>query len=640
MKEKKVSGSAVNSSKNKNMEEEKGLDTKFSLTFLINELKTLLKSDKWSKEKWKPLVVESLSTSQENSLFPWPNVCLTFVYFLMLVTFVCLEFDPWLLGQAILIILLLLLNLLVNIYNLYLTNLEMHRRVQDIVTRLETHLSNGISWSQENYPHLHTPLSASVVLQWTIRDGHKINLPWALLVKNDLIYLKPGQVAPGKCHSADNPKIVVNKGEVLHLLPDHHPKGNASPIPEFKDPVEAQLFILEETPYLSVVQKALQRHKLDRPTSRLTKYQHLFFVQLCSQLLAPAALILTLICNIVRFYQEPSNIWDLKLLILNPISSALPMVSLSFPVYWIVANYVALAKVMNDYLSFRHVHVTDDPFDDTPGHQQPNLILEKAKKASDPLSLTTSFVSALLGHGQYLSRTENLIHSLGSITALCCTDKKGILSWPNTSAEKIFILKTEEEEKEEKIVPEILTITHDHRNPFKVDFDDPSWRQYFNSLKPLGLGILLNTCNLSTEEKYTNFFNYLICESIRLENTTRTEENHGGIELLPIVTRGCLCELAKKIGFEPETVGHNYHFTNQLQTFRHIWGSGDTTSKFIRNLHLAHLKFPFPHMVSVTMREKASTVASNHLISQGKTIIFAILLKLNFFTIFSHYLPG
>ena len=52
---------------------------------------------------------------------------------------------------------------------------------------------------------------------------------------------------------------------------------------------------------------------------------------------------------------------------------------------------------MNDYLSFRHVHVTDDPFDDTPGHQQPNLILEKAKKASDPSSLWTSFVNALLG---------------------------------------------------------------------------------------------------------------------------------------------------------------------------------------------------------------------------------------------------
>ena len=37
-----------------------------------------------------------------------------------------------------------------------------------------------------------------------------------------------------------------------------------------------------------------------------------------------------------------------------------------------------------------------------------------------------------------------------------------------------------------------------------------------NYLKPLGLSILLNTCNISTEEKYTNFFNHLVCESIKV----------------------------------------------------------------------------------------------------------------------------
>ena len=163
-------------------------------------------------------------------------------------------------------------------------------------------------------------------------------------------------------------------------MPDH-PSDNVSPIPEFKPCVKPQLFILEETPYVNVVRAVLQRRKLQRPSSRLTKYQHLFFVQLLAQILAPTALILTLVCNIVRFYQnEESEENYLNLLVLNTISSALPMVSLSFPIYWIVANYVALAKIMNDYLSFRHVHVTEDPFDDTPGHQQPNLILEKAKK--------------------------------------------------------------------------------------------------------------------------------------------------------------------------------------------------------------------------------------------------------------------
>ena len=48
-----------------------------------------------------------------------------------------------------------------------------------------------------------------------------------------------------------------------------------------------------------------------------------------------------------------------------------------------------------------------------------------------------------------------------------------------------------------------------------------------NYLKPLGLGILLNTCNISTEEKYTNFFNHLCCESIRVEEETTAAELRG-----------------------------------------------------------------------------------------------------------------
>ena len=102
-----------------------------------------------------------------------------------------------------------------------------------------------------------------------------------------------------------------------------------------------------------------------------------------------------------------------------------------------------------------------------------------------------------------------------------------------------------------------------------------------------------NRCNLSTEEKYTNFFNHLVCESMRLEqergaqhhdknveavtehddiyddDNARNHHGHGGIELLPIVTRGCLCELAKTIGFDPQQIEKSYSFSNQMiQTFR------------------------------------------------------------------------
>ena len=83
------------------------------------------------------------------------------------------------------------------------------------------------------------------------------------------------------CRSQENPSIVVNKGEILHLLPDHPDRlDDVSPIPEFKPAVKPQLFILEDTPYISVVQSVLQRPKLERPSSR---YDKRFFSKVITQ---------------------------------------------------------------------------------------------------------------------------------------------------------------------------------------------------------------------------------------------------------------------------------------------------------------------------------------------------------------------
>lgn len=84
-----------------------------------------------------------------------------------------------------------------------------------------------------------------------------------------------------------------------------------------------------------------------------------------------------------------------------------------------------------------------------------------------------------------------------------------------------------------------------------------------------------------------------VCESAQ-------SRQHGTIDMLPIVTRGCLCELAKKVGITSKST-RKYKLTNQIQTFRHV--HTDMNDKFTRNLSLAKLKFPFPHMVSVMMEQ-------------------------------------
>ncbi len=119
-------------------------------------------------------------------------------------------------------------------------------------------------------------------------------------------------------------------------------------------------------------------------------------------------------------------------------------------------------------------------------------------------------------------------------------DKKGILSWPNPTPDKIFFLRsvptginniitpTEQEvqvppQKDSSgkksrrsssvsfpattTVAEVLDITIDNNN--ELHFDETNWEHFLPSLKPLGLNILLNTCNDKTRSVYANFYSHI-----------------------------------------------------------------------------------------------------------------------------------
>lgn len=52
-----------------------------------------------------------------------------------------------------------------------------------------------------------------------------------------------------------------------------------------------------------------------------------------------------------------------------------------------------------------------------------------------------NWINLWRGYSMLLGRSANIVQVLGSITALCCVDKKGILSWPNPTPEKVFFLR-------------------------------------------------------------------------------------------------------------------------------------------------------------------------------------------------------
>ncbi|CAH2241313.1 jg20482 [Pararge aegeria aegeria] len=206
--------------------------------------------------------------------------------------------------------------------------------------------------------------------------------------------------------------------------------------------------------------------------------------------------------------------------------------------------------------------------------------------------------------------------------ALCCVDKKGVLSWPNPTAEKVFFLRNSsptshnssktslvdsmghqshsnldqvgdtKPNAETSTIVEVLDLTHDQNAPFRVEFDEQRWRTHLARLKPLGLAALLNTCAQAPRHTYAHFCAHLTCEA------------HYSEDLVPVTNRRCLCELAKQIGFT-DSVANSYSVQECLAVFRHL--QADTIrreTRFVRSLHLStRVKVPLPHMLAVLVKD-------------------------------------
>lgn len=124
-------------------------------------------------------------------------------------------------------------------------------------------------WIDENYPNLCSPVSPCVTLQWTYRDARIVNLPWALLVRDDLIIIRPGQVAPGACETSDGRRR-FDAGETYGVAHSTEPplKPTArTPLPD----MECRLL---ETPYLENLRTSLDKF-LERPMTIYNQQRHL-----------------------------------------------------------------------------------------------------------------------------------------------------------------------------------------------------------------------------------------------------------------------------------------------------------------------------------------------------------------------------
>ncbi|KAM7348451.1 transmembrane protein 94-like protein l(2)k05819 isoform 4-T4 [Cochliomyia hominivorax] len=611
-----------------------GLSTKVALGRLHEEIEKMLKGyeQKWKEESCYRQV-RSAFVKRYDSPLGWSSIATS-----LLTTIALLISCSYLAALCLAAILSFDLFIVIRENNLRRT--EIYRKCRAALNDIrlaEVELCS--EWQPHNYPHICCPLSPCVSLQWTYRDGVIVNLPWALLVKGDYIVLRPGHITPGPCAEV-NGKKTFNAHEIYGVAQITEPPVK----PVARCPLPDLICCLENTPYLANL-KLILENSLKRPPTIYNQQRYLLVTKYIQQWGFICALVITLFAGMLHLHgfglstSSDGHYEWMDMLIESPASAVIPLLPLVFPLMWISMNLWGISRLQCFLRTPQIVFGKDSEksFEedlDTPSFDYENIALHRSKVFRNWLQLWQ-------GNSELLPRSANVVQVLGSITALCCVDKKGILSWPNPTAEKVFFLHdTDDNNFEEKscqssmnsesdipdhtvqkgngIVAEVLDLTHDQHCPFRLEFDDQEWKSHIKSLKPLGLAILLNTCSPLTHDHYAQFCGHVTAVAMLDKDLVPVTNRYEIVEssMKSFLHGRCLCELAKQIGFTDHATDR-FTLEGQLATYRHL--QPDVVRRdirFARQLQLSSkVKVPFPHSLSVVMRENPGGYLS--LFTQG-----------------------
>ncbi|XP_040173075.1 transmembrane protein 94 isoform X1 [Anopheles arabiensis] len=623
--------------------EQPGLGTAEALQRLHDDIESMLRGyeERYRRQHWAEKVRSSLVGSSTSPLGWFPVLASLLCALSLTVTGYY-----WSAG-LLLVLLLLTIALVVRENNLRRT--EIYRKLRTVLHEIRLGVRLCPDWTVDNYPHLCSPLSPCVTLQWTYRDGRIVNLPWALLVRGDHIVMRPGQVSPGTCREVGGRGRRFKCGETYGLQQPTEPPVKPiarSPLPDLVCAVEA-------TPYLDILRKSLDCF-LDRPKTIINQQRELLVSRCLQRWGFGLILFLTVSIGILRnvgLYLQgklPTN-W-MNVFLLNPTAAVLPLLPLVFPLLWVAINLWGVARLETLLSIPQAVMRAQAQKSFAEDLDTPTCDLDHVK-----LPRRTVFFywwQLLKGRSELLGRSASVVQVLGTITALCCVDKKGILSWPNPTAEKVFFLRNAREgdhntdqseqsslnsqccqehyhplshiielsSQKEPLgaIAEVLDLTHDQHSPFKLEFDDHDFKNHLTSLKPLGIAILVNTCCPLTQAHYAKFCGHVTAAAMLDKDLVPVTNRYAIVEssLNCFMHGRCLCELAKQIGFSPQA-RDIFQLEGQISSYRHL--QPDVVRRdirFARSLQLAtKVKVPFPHSLSVVMREINN--GSLQLLTQG-----------------------
>ncbi|XP_029633294.1 transmembrane protein 94 isoform X2 [Octopus sinensis] len=544
----------------------------------------------------------------------------------------------WWLVEAILIILSLIFNGYLVCWNQTLVLREPIRLAQEALFKIRENLVDGI-WDSQDYLHKNNPQSPCISTQWTYRDGVLVDLPIILMVKGDVILLRPGHTVPVQCQELK----IDDSGEEGAILfeGDCYTPDQAAPVeqyglPQGRVPLEPQKFTVLKTPFVENFRILLDKTRR-HPASIIDSMRYRIYNVILERTVLPVLLFGVLIANVFRYIYIKGFMghWTEMFLVL-PVHTVLPLVPMVFPLFWKLINFYGQARLFVAYEVSKEIKpsVSEESFDSD------SIISEDEARVNLPLKRVLHWLRVIAtGNSPVATYNINLMHILGSVTTLCCVDKKGILSWPNPSAEKVFFFSdiqqsTENNSPHDSLysysedftgsqhqpdpgstadctcfhkenttepihVPktschvEVLDLTHDSKNSFGLHFDDPTWKNHISSLKPLGLNILANTCNTSIATWYSQFTDHV---------ATAALENEGTVAVL---NRRCLCELARQIGFSNNALDI-FSKKQIIGVYRQVLEERAAKERLQRARSNVHHKIPMPNMVSIVVKEKNS----------------------------------
>ncbi|XP_076443312.1 transmembrane protein 94-like isoform X2 [Babylonia areolata] len=604
-----------------------------------------------------------------SSVFPWPALLLMMVC--TGTVFIAVGFTgnqmygsgslEWLAVEGCVLLITMAVSTFLSCWNCYKWQreaLSLSKRLSNIIQ--DCCKSN--TWTSKSYSDLNTPISPCISLQWTQRDGQIVNLPQALLVRGDIIYLRPGHKAPAKCEEIEPDSAgscYAFEADDLYIPEQDAESGDGATGPRGRRPLASKAFRLIDTPIVLNFRKALSG-QIERPQSVLSNECHRVVYVWITQRLLPMGVMLVLLINALRFVYLPesSGLWPEMFLVL-PVHAVLPLVPLMFPLLWIIVNTYGQARIMAAFHVAKTLKAWPLGSMSSLGSFS-TISVEEARVDIGWNTVWSCFLAVWRGSAEFSCRNFDLLHVLGNVTSLCCIDKKGILSWANPSAEKVFFFSSSAKEclkldmtaagdtkagsvtestvkvhdnkrkKAKKFsrseLPgrvEVLDLTHDAKDAFRVFFDDPEWRRHLDSVKPLGLTILLNTCSTWTADWYTQFSDHVGCSALQKEETVavvnRREARRGSGGLsrkAPETQQGmrCLCEVARQIGFTAQAL-EAFTLEKTFGIYKQVSAEETEKERAQRAKSFLYHKIPMPNFSSVIVRDRTSGMCQ--LLTQG-----------------------